>query len=49
MFSNVGSSQISVTALNRLKWSILYLVLEHSEELEIAEIAEIAEVTNAQI
>jgi hypothetical protein len=35
--SNVESSQISVTDFNRLKQSVLYLVLEHAEEPEIAD------------
>jgi hypothetical protein len=37
MSSNVESSQISVTAFNRLKQSVLYLVLEHSEDPEVAD------------
>jgi hypothetical protein len=31
------SSQISITAFNHLKRSILYLVFEHSEEPEVAD------------
>jgi hypothetical protein len=37
MSSNVESSQTSVMTFNRLKQSVLYLVIEYSEEPEVAD------------
>jgi hypothetical protein len=37
MSSNVQSSQTSVTTFNRLKQSVLYLVIKYSEKPEVAD------------